>query len=201
MTVKLGVLISGAGTTLQNFIDVIADGQLDARIEVVISSRPGVEGLARARRARIPTEVVERRRYDTLAEFSAAITEILDRCDVDLVLCAGFLQRYLFSERYAGRVLNIHPSLLPKFGGQGMYGHHVHEAVLAAGEAESGCTVIIADYDYDHGPTILQERVPVLPGDTPEALAARVFEAECRIYPEAVRLMAERLKVGAVVDA
>jgi formyltetrahydrofolate-dependent phosphoribosylglycinamide formyltransferase len=201
VTIKLGVLISGAGTTLQNLIDVIGAGRLDARIEVVISSRPNVEGLERARKARIPTEVVERRRFESLGDFSAAITEILDRCDVDLVLCAGFLQRYLFSERYAGRVLNIHPALLPKFGGQGMYGRHVHEAVLAAGETESGCSVIIADHEYDHGPILLQKRVPVLPADTADSLAARVFEAECVAYPEAVRLMAQRLRPGAAIDA
>jgi formyltetrahydrofolate-dependent phosphoribosylglycinamide formyltransferase len=201
VTIRLGVLISGGGTTLQNFIDVIGAGQLDAKIEVVISSRPNVEGVARARRARIPTEVVERRRYESVADFSAAVTEVLDRCDVDLVLLAGLLQKYLFSERYNGRVLNIHPGPLPEFGGQGMYGHHVHEAVLAAGVPESACCVIIADYEYDHGPVILRKSVPVLPGDTPETLAARVFEAECEVYPEAVRLMAERLGLGATVDA
>jgi formyltetrahydrofolate-dependent phosphoribosylglycinamide formyltransferase len=201
MTLKLGVLLSGSGRTLQNFIDLIAAGELDASIEVVISSRPNVEGVERARRARIPTEVVERRRFDSLADYGAAITEVLDRCDVDLVLLAGYTQRYLFSERYAGRVLNIHPAPLPQFGGQGMYGHHVHEAVLAAGVPESACHVIIADHEYDHGPSILHQKVPVLPGDTAETLAARVFEAECRIYPQAVRLMADRLGVSATVDA
>ncbi|HLF78383.1 MAG TPA: phosphoribosylglycinamide formyltransferase [Dehalococcoidia bacterium] len=201
MTVKLGVLISGGGTTLQNFIDVIGAGKLDAEIKVVISSRANVEGVNRARRARIPTEVVERRRYDSIAEFSDAITEILDRCDIDLVVLAGLLQKYLFSERYEGRVLNIHPGPLPEFGGQGMYGHHVHEAVLAAGVSESACCVIIADHEYDHGPVILQKSVPVLPDDTPETLDARVFEAECEAYPEAVRLMALRLGLGAAVDA
>ena len=167
MSVKLGVLISGGGTTLQNFIDVIGAGQLDAKVQVVISSRPNVEGIERARRARIPTEVVERRRYDSVAEFSDAVTEILDRCDIDLVILAGLLQKYLFPERYEGRVLNIHPGPLPEFGGQGMYGHHVHEAVLAAGVPTSACCVIIADHEYDHGPVIMRQDVPVLPGDTP----------------------------------
>ena len=193
MTLKLAVLISGGGTTLQNFINLIGLGKLDAKIEVVISSRPFVEGVERARRARIPTEVIERQRFESDEAYGAAITDVVDRCGVDLVLCAGFTRRYLFPERYKGRVLNIHPGLLPKFGGKGMYGHHVHEAVLTAGETESGCTVHIADEEYDRGPILVQQRVPVLPGDTPETLAARVFEAECIAYPEAVRLMADRL--------
>jgi phosphoribosylglycinamide formyltransferase-1 len=193
MTVRLGFLISGGGTTLQNFLKVIGEGKLEAEIAVVISSRPNVEGLNKARKARIATEVVERRHYDSLADFGDAITEIMDRCDVDLVICAGFLQRWLFSPRFEGRVLNIHPALLPKFGGQGMYGHHVHEAVLAAGETESGATAIIADHEYDHGPVLIQKSVQVLPDDTPETLAARVFEAECEIYPEAVRMLVKRL--------
>ncbi len=202
MTVRLAVLISGGGTTLQNFLNVIGEGKLDASVEVVISSKPNVEGLNKARRSRIPTEVVERRRFDTLAEFSDAITEIVDRCAVDLVILGGFLQRWLFSERYRGRVLNIHPGPLPKFGGQGMYGsHRVNEAVLAAGESESAATVIIADHEYDHGPVILAKSVPVLEGDTPDSLAARVFEAECEIYPEAVRIMVQRLGLGKETDA
>jgi folate-dependent phosphoribosylglycinamide formyltransferase PurN len=134
--------------------------------------------------------VVDRRQFADDASFSAAITAVLDRYDVELVLLSGFLRRYLFPERYRGRVLNVHPALLPRFGGQGMYGHHVHEAVLKAGERESGCTVHVADHEYDHGPIVLQRRVPVLPGDTPETLARRVFAAECEAYPEAVRLFA-----------
>lgn len=195
MTTRLAVLLSGGGRTLQNFIDEIAAGRLDAKIEVVISSRPRVEGLERARRGRIPTEVVEWRDYGNDADFSAAITDVLGRYEIDLVLGAGFLRRYLFPERLKGRVLNIHPALLPKFGGTGMYGHHVHEAVLASGDKESGCTVHIADHEYDHGPIVLQKRVPVLPDDTPDTLAERVFQAECEAYPEAVRLVAERLGI------
>ena len=193
MTVRLAVLLSGSGTTLQNFIDRIADGSLDASIEVVVSSRPNVLGVERARDAGLPVEVIERRKYETPEAFSEAITAALERYDVDLVVLAGLLQKYLFPERYKGRVLNIHPGLLPKYGGLGMYGHHVHEAVLAAGETESGCTVHIADEEYDHGPIVLQKRVPVLPDDTPETLAARVFEAECEAYPEAIEMMAQKL--------
>ncbi len=193
MTVNLAVLLSGGGRTLQNFIDQIAAGRLDARIQVVVSSNARAAGVDKARAARLPLEVVDRRRFESDEAFSAAITAVLDRHSVDLVLCAGFLRRYLFPERLKGRVLNIHPALLPNHGGPGMYGHHVHEAVLAGGDRESGCTVHIADHEYDHGPIVLQKRVPVLPDDTPDTLAARVFEAECEAYPEAVRRVAARL--------
>jgi phosphoribosylglycinamide formyltransferase-1 len=193
MTIKLGVLVSGTGTGLQNFIDLIQAGKLDAKIEVVISSRPRVLAIDRARQARIPTEIVDWRLLGNNEAFSAAVTDVLDRFDVDLVLQAGLLRKYLFPERYRGRILNTHPGLLPKYGGQGMYGHHVHEAVLAGGETESGCTVHITDEEYDHGPIILERRVPVLPDDTPDTLAERVQAAERDAYPEAVRIMAQRL--------
>lgn len=193
MTVRLGILLSGNGTTLQRFIDEITAGRLDAKIAVVISSRPNVLGIERARKARIPTEIVEWRRFGNNEDFSVAVTDVLDRAKVDLVIQAGLLRKYLFPEQYRGRVLNVHPALLPKYGGQGMYGHHVHEAVLAAGETESGCTIHITDEEYDHGPIILQRTVPVLPGDTPDTLADRVQAAEREAYPEAVRVMMERL--------
>jgi formyltetrahydrofolate-dependent phosphoribosylglycinamide formyltransferase len=193
MTPRLAVLISGSGTTLQNFVDRIADGRLDARIAVVISSNARNAGIDRARAAGLDVEVVERRRFPDDDAWSEAATAVLDRYDVDLVVLAGLLRRYVFPERLRGRVLNIHPGPLPKYGGLGMYGHHVHEAVLAAGESESACTVIVADHEYDHGPPVLARSVPVLPDDTPETLAARVFEAECEVYPEAIELMGHRL--------
>lgn len=197
MTIKLAVLVSGSGTTLQNFIDVIAAGELDAAIQVVVSSNSKAYGLERARNAGIETHIVRRRDYDSLEAYGEAITAVLAPYDIDLVLGAGFLQRYLFPPHLEARVLQIHPGLLPQYGGQGMYGQHVHEAVLAAGEAESGCTVFIATHEYDAGPILVQKRVPVRPDDTPETLAARVFEAERLAYPEGVRIMAERLGLKA----
>lgn len=191
--VHLGVLLSGGGRTLQNLIDRIARGSLPARIEVVVSSHPDVKGLERARAAGIPAVVVPYKDYPDARSFSAAVTEVLDGHALDLVLMAGFIRRYLFPPRYEGRVLNIHPALLPKYGGKGFWGHHVHEAVLAAGEKESGCTVHVADRRYDRGPIVLQRKVPVLPGDTPDALAERVFQAECEAYPEAILQVAGRL--------
>ncbi len=189
--VRLGVLLSGSGRTLQNLIDRIKDGSLPARIEVVISSHPDVKGLERAREKKIPAVTVDYKGFDDAKAFSAAVTQELDRHPVDLVIMAGFIRRYLFPKKYEGRVLNIHPALLPDFGGKGYYGHHVHEAVLEAGKKESGCTVHLADLHYDRGPILLQKRVPVLPGDTPDTLAERVFHAECEAYPEAIRKMAE----------
>jgi phosphoribosylglycinamide formyltransferase 1 len=196
VTAKLAVLLSGGGRTLQNLLDEIAAGRLDAAVEVVISSNSTAFGLERARQAGIDTAIVRRRDFDSLEAFSDAITAVLEGYKIDLVLGAGFTQRYLFPPRFKGRCLHIHPALLPKYGGQGMYGHHVHEAVLASGDTESGCTVFIADHEYDSGPIVLQRRVPVLPGDTPETLAERVFEAEKEAYPEAVRLVAQKLGLG-----
>lgn len=189
--VRLGVLLSGSGRTLQNLIDRIQDRSLHAKIEVVISSHPGVKGLERARAKKIPAVTVDYKKFADDKAFSGAVTRELDKHPVDLVIMAGFIRRYLFPSKFEGRVLNIHPALLPDFGGKGMYGHHVHEAVLKEKRKESGCTVHLADLNYDKGPILLQKRVPVLPGDTAETLAERVFQAECEAYPEAIRRMAE----------
>jgi formyltetrahydrofolate-dependent phosphoribosylglycinamide formyltransferase len=197
MTVKLALLVSGAGRTLRNFLDKIEADKLDASVEVVVCGNTRSYNTPLVREAGVPIELVDFRKYESPEAFSEAITTAIDRYDVDLIVLAGLLQKYLFPQRFNGRVLNIHPALLPKYGGKGMYGHHVHEAVLAAGEAESGLTVHIADEEYDHGPIILQRSVPVLPGDTPETLAERIFEAECEAYPEAVQIMAERLGLTA----
>jgi formyltetrahydrofolate-dependent phosphoribosylglycinamide formyltransferase len=187
--IRLGVLLSGSGRTLQNLIDRIEDGSLPAHIEVVVSSHPDVKGLDRARKMSIPAVTVNWRKF-TEKTFSDAVTAELDKYPVDLVVMAGFIRRYLFPKKYEGRVLNIHPALLPEFGGKGYYGHAVHEAVLKSGAKESGCTVHYADLQYDHGPIVLQKRVPVQGGDTPETLAERVFHAECEAYPEAIRRIA-----------
>jgi len=182
-------LISGSGRTLQNFIDLTRRGELPIDIALVISSRPGVRGIDIARSAGIPVEIISRRELSA-EEFSRRITAAIDAARPDLVLMAGFLCRWEIPHRYQWKVLNIHPALLPRFGGKGFHGHRVHEAVLNAGETTSGCTVHFADNEYDHGPIILQRTVPVLPGDTPDALAARIFEQECIAYPEAIRLFA-----------
>ena len=184
---RLGVLLSGSGRTLQNLCECIAAGQLDARVKVVVSSRPGVFGLERARRLGLNTKVVDRRALSDQA-FQDGITRALKEADVDLVCMAGFLSLWRVPADYVGRVMNIHPALLPEFGGRGFYGPKVHRAVLAAGKKESGCTVHFCDNQYDHGAIILQRPVPVMMDDTPETLADRVFEQECIAYPDAIRL-------------
>ncbi len=188
--IRLAVLISGGGTTLQNLIDRIADGRMRAQIGLVISSSPRAGGIDRAKRAGLPVEVIRREQFDSITAFSKAI---FDRCravEADLVTMAGFLKLVEIPPDFTNRVMNIHPALIPAFCGKGMYGLRVHEAVLDYGVKVSGCTVHFADNEYDHGPVILQRVVPVRDDDTPETLAARVFEQECEAYPEAIRLYA-----------
>ena len=187
----IAVLLSGGGTTLQNLIDRIAARSLDARIVQVISSKPSAFGIERARRAGLPVNVIARGDCSTTDAFSEQIFERCRRSGARLVCMAGFLQLLRIPDDFAHRVVNIHPSLLPAFGGKGMYGHHVHEAVLAYGAKVSGCTVHFADNEFDHGPIILQRPVPVLDDDTPASLAERVFEQECIAYPEAIQLIAQ----------
>jgi formyltetrahydrofolate-dependent phosphoribosylglycinamide formyltransferase len=190
--VRLAVLISGSGTTLANLVERIRSGRLaGVQIGLVISSRGQVRGVEVARAAGLPLAIIRRRDYPDDWAFSDAITAALDRAGVDLVAMGGFLCLWHLPPRYAGRALNIHPALLPRFGGPGMHGRHVHAAVLAAGEKESGCTVHLVDEQYDHGPIVAQRRVPVLPGDTPERLAERVMAAERELYPEVLRQIAE----------
>ncbi len=194
--VRLAVLISGAGTTLQNLIDRIAGGRLSARIAVVIASRADAGGLERARRADISAEVVPRKDFPDVDRFNDALHACLERYEFDLIIMAGFLSPFQLRGRYAGRVLNVHPALIPAFCGKGFYGERVHRAVLEAGVKVSGCTIHFADDEYDHGAIIAQGAVPVLDDDTPETLAARVHQVENELYPEAIRLWAEgRLEV------
>lgn len=195
MPLRIAVLISGSGSTLQNLIDRIADKTLDAQIVSVISSRPDVYGLERARLAGLPYAVIARKGKNR-EQFGSAMYERIRADRADLVCLAGFLEFLPIPPDFTHRVMNIHPSLIPAFSGKGFYGRHVHEAALAAGVKISGCTVHYADNEFDHGPIILQRSVPVLDTDTPESLAQRVFEAECLAYPEAIQLYAQnRLQV------
>jgi len=187
---RIAVLISGGGTTLRNLIEKIGAGELDVEILLVISSNPDARGLQYASRAGIPSAVVERREFDSRDRFSRAIFDRCRRVGADLVVMGGFLKQVTVPEDFTNRVLNIHPALIPAFCGKGFYGHYVHEAALEYGVKLTGCTVHFADNEYDHGPVILQKAVPVLDDDTPDTLAARVFQAECEAYPEALRLIA-----------
>lgn len=194
---KLAVLLSGGGTTLQNLIDRIDEGELDARVVVVVSSRSDAYGLVRARNHNIPAHVVASKEYKKdWQRMSDKVNEVLEAYAPDLIVMAGFMCRYLFPPSYHGRVMNIHPALIPAFCGEGWYGEKVHQAVLDYGVKVTGCTVHFADLEYDHGPIIVQRTVPVLDDDTVETLRKRVFEQECIAYPEAIQLFAEgRLKI------
>ncbi len=187
--VRLGVLISGSGRTLMNIHSLATAGKLPADVAVVVSSRR-CKGEDLAREAGLKVRRVPHRKIGDLQEYSNKIAAVLDEARVDLVVLAGFLSMWNVPDRYLGRVINIHPALLPGFGGHGMYGHFVHEAVLAAGCKVSGCTVHFVTNEYDAGPIIVQRTVPVLPGDTPDTLAARVFQEELAAMPEAIRLFA-----------
>jgi formyltetrahydrofolate-dependent phosphoribosylglycinamide formyltransferase len=190
-TFRIAVLISGGGTTLRNLIDKIRAGRLRLEIALVISSSATARGLQYATDAGIPTAAIASSDFAGQEDFSRAIFERCRQAKADLVVMAGFLKRVTIPDDFANRVTNIHPGLIPAFCGQGFYGHRVHEAVLDYGAKLSGCTVHFADNQYDHGPVILQKAVPVLDDDTPDTLAARVFEAECEVYPEALQLIAE----------
>ena len=189
--VRLAVLASGGGTTLQNLLDRIATGQLKAQVVLVVCNNAHAFALNRARSAGIETAVVPRKEAGVREEFSQWIFDQCRQAKADLVCLAGFLQLIHVPDDFLGRVMNIHPALIPAFCGKGYYGHHVHEAVLASGAKITGCTVHFADNEYDHGPIILQRSVPVLEDDTSDRLAERVFLEECEAYPEAINLFAE----------
>jgi formyltetrahydrofolate-dependent phosphoribosylglycinamide formyltransferase len=186
----VAILISGGGTTLRNLLAKINDEALPIRIVAVLSSTPSARGLQYAAEAGIPTVVCERKTFANDDDYGRAVFDAIRRAECNYVVMAGFLKFVPIPDDFLLRVLNIHPALIPAFCGHGMYGHHVHEAVLEYGAKVSGCTVHFVDNQYDHGPIILQRVVPVQDDDTPDTLAARVFEAECEAYPAALRLLA-----------
>jgi formyltetrahydrofolate-dependent phosphoribosylglycinamide formyltransferase len=194
--IRLAVFLSGNGTTLQNLLDRIADGRLQAQIVLVASNNADAYGLVRAENVDIPTAVVDRKTFPSREDFSRNLFDLCRQHRVELVCLAGFLQLIQIPEDFQGRVMNIHPALIPAFCGKGYYGHYVHEAALAYGVKITGCTVHFCDNQYDHGPIILQRTVPIFDDDTADSLAARVFEQECETYPDAIRLFAEgRLRI------
>lgn len=192
---KIAVLVSGGGTNLQALLDAQARGELGrGKISLVIASKPGVYALERAAKHNVEAKVVARRDYDTIAEYTRALTDEISSHGIELVVLAGFLtiideQMY---ERYPNRILNVHPALIPSFSGKGYYGLRVHEAALEKGVKVSGATVHIVTPECDAGPIVLQKAVSVLENDTPETLQRRIMEeAEWKILPEAVRLFAD----------
>lgn len=173
---RTAVLVSGSGRSLLNLLELERDGKLPTKTVLVISSKGGVKALDHAAAFDVPTEVLK----------PDSITAALDAARVDLVVMAGYLKRWPIPESYVGKAINIHPALLPLFGGKGMYGHHVHEAVIASGMRVSGCTVHFVTADYDTGPIIGQRTVPVHWDDDADSLASRVFGQECELLPQCV---------------
>ena len=186
---RLAVLLSGSGTALENLFEQI-DAGLPAEVVCVLSSKKSAFGLQRAEKRGVPAIAIPRRDYPDASTFNDALHEALSPFDPDLVCLLGFLSPFELRDRYAGRVLNVHPALIPAFSGKGFYGHHVHQAVLAAGVKLTGATVHFASDDYDQGPILLQRAVPVEDDDTVDSLAARVQALERELLPEAIRLIA-----------
>ncbi len=193
---RIAVLLSGNGTSLENLFERIDAGEVSGEVVVVISSKRKAFGLERARRRGVPAVAVPRKRFSDVVAFEDALHAALAKYDVDLVALLGFLSLFPLRGKFEGRTINTHPALIPAFCGTGFYGRRVHEAVLASGVKVTGATVHFVDEQYDHGPIILQEAVPVLEGDTADSLAARVMAVERRLVPEAIRLFAEgRLRI------
>ena len=188
---RLAVLLSGSGRTLENLLRREKNGELPATVELVLSNREGVRGVTIAESAGIRT-IVNPQGEASLQAWSTSLFDSCREANIDLVVMAGFLQLVAIPDDFVNRVINIHPSLLPAFGGKGFYGNRVHTAVIEQGVTTSGCTVHFVDNEYDHGSVLLQRQVPVASDDSPETLAARVFLEECEALPEAINLLAQR---------
>ena len=196
MTAPLGIatLLSGEGRSIINLADKIRSGELDAEIRAVIAHDASLGGVARCRELGLEVHIVTE---DCADACSDAIDEILQGSGAELICLCGYLRRFRVGQLWNGRVVNIHPALLPEFGGRGMYGRRVHEAVLDTASEESGCTVHWVDEEYDRGPIILQERCEVKQDDDIDSLSSRVFDLECSVYPRAIEHIASRLRSSA----
>ncbi len=195
-TVRLAVLVSGGGSNLEAILKAQKSGQLSgAEVVLVLSSKAEAYALVRAQNHKIGSAVLERKSFSDEAALESAMLAELAKARIDVVCLAGYMRKLgpRIIEKFRGRILNIHPALLPKYGGPGMYGHYVHEAVIQAGEKESGCTVHVVDEEFDHGPILAQVKVPVMPGDDPEKLAARILVQEHMLYPKIIKEFCESL--------
>lgn len=191
---RIAVFVSGSGRSLENLVELVQAGKLAVEVALVLSNRSDAFALERARKHSIASVVVDAERKLTPAQFSDAAFAAVERAECELVVLAGFLRLLVIPERWLGRVLNIHPALLPAFGGKGFYGDKVHAAVLASGVKETGCTVHYVTNEYDAGPIVLQRKLAVLPTDDVHTLAARVFAEEKLALPEAIRQHFARAK-------
>jgi len=191
MTFRLGILISGGGTTFINLHDQIQGGYLNAEIACVVSSKSKAAGLQRAEEFGYPAHFIGRKKHDSDQSFSNAISALMLEHRVDLIVLAGFLKKYLPGPPFQERCLNIHPALIPAFCGKGFYGMNVHRAVWAKSCKISGCTVHLVNAHYDDGPIVVQKTVNLHDTDSPEDIRRKVFEKECEAYPEAIRYFIE----------
>jgi len=194
--IKIAILVSGKGrgSNMAALVEACRNGRIDGEVVSVIGTRPDMPALERARNMGVPVHVLEPKRYVNDEAYGQVLRENLEHAGVDLICLAGYMRLLPLNvvRSYSGSILNVHPALLPEFGGKGMYGLHVHEAVLTSGAKETGCTVHFVDEEYDTGPILLQARVPVEPGDTPETLAARLLPIEHETYIRAVQMFVER---------
>ncbi|MFT5144966.1 MAG: formyltetrahydrofolate-dependent phosphoribosylglycinamide formyltransferase [Rhodothermales bacterium] len=188
---RLAVFASGGGSNFQAIIDAVGSGRLDLEICLCVSNKEDAGAIERARKSGIPCLVEDPQSYSDQSEYESCLTDALASHGIDFIALAGYLRKIPSSvvNAFRHRMVNIHPALLPAHGGAGMYGQRVHKAVLAAGEGFSGATVHFVDEEYDTGAIILQDTVPVLPTDTPQALAERVLDVEHRLYPAALSLL------------
>jgi phosphoribosylglycinamide formyltransferase-1 len=194
MTIKLAVLFSGGGRTVLNILDHIDRGELDADVCLAVASRSGIAGIDLLAEQDLDVAVA-RESSDDPETGDDRVHAWLEETHPDLICLCGYLRLLKISPWMHERTLNIHPALLPKFGGKGMYGMRVHQTVIDQGESTSGCTVHYVDEEYDHGPTILQRTCDVDPADTPQSLANRIFDLECEAYPTAIKMVGAQLKV------
>ncbi len=190
-SMRVAVFASGGGSNFQAIVDAQKSGY--AAIEVVLCVTNNAEAgvLQRAAREGIDSIVISSTSYSRAGEFARELLNALDECGIELIALAGYMKKIpaAIIQKFPGRILNIHPALLPEFGGKGMYGHHVHEAVLRSGTDRTGATVHVVDQGYDTGRIVLQREIPVLPDDTPETLAARVLDVEHQLYPDAINMV------------
>ncbi|MFH1700308.1 MAG: phosphoribosylglycinamide formyltransferase [Candidatus Zixiibacteriota bacterium] len=193
---RLAVFVSGGGSNLQSLMDNCSTGDIDAEVVLVLSNKKKAYGLVRASEAGIDTIVYRRKEFANGNEANEFLLNLLDEYQIDIIALAGYLKMIAppVIEKYRGRIVNIHPGRLPQYGGKGMYGSRVHKAVIEAGEKETAVTIHYVDEIYDHGQVIAEQKVPVLPEDTPEALAARVLKVEHELYPKVIKSLVEKYR-------
>ncbi len=189
---RIAAMISGGGRTLINILDQIDGGELNATVDLVIASRGEIAGVELAQARGLDVRIIRQHDFASEDDMHDSISAAITEKRIELVCLCGYLRWFRVDEPLIGRVMNIHPALLPNFGGQGMHGQIVHQAVLDSGRRFSGCTVHFVDDEYDHGPIVLQRTCPVLADDDHASLASRIFTLECQAYPEAIRLFAAR---------